>query len=233
MVSSEVAILKTSGAGGDKISSDISISMKVCHASLYYRVIVIHHKPVSQIPQRACPPQYTIQKGMDTCLFWMIHCGIWDKCSVEFVRLVYFTRCCVSMSLKQPTFNTPSLLPSDPPSITHSLAHSLTATMATLHLFVYLLVAHKVPNHSESGDCAENPPGRRATLWLWDLYNHSLLTNSDTEEHEVSSTHHSLCLQGQSRLLHSPSLLDETIIGVYQIDETPGWNPQVCAFWAE
>ena len=24
--------------------------------------------------------------GMYTCLFWMVHCGIWDRCSVAFVR---------------------------------------------------------------------------------------------------------------------------------------------------
>ena len=46
----------------------------------------------SQIPQCTCLISHNalFRTGMCTFLFWMVHCGIWDRCTVGFVKLVYF-----------------------------------------------------------------------------------------------------------------------------------------------
>ena len=44
--------------------------------------------PISQIPISHKTPFRT---EMCTFLFWMVHCGIWDRCMMGFVNLVYLT----------------------------------------------------------------------------------------------------------------------------------------------
>ena len=47
-------------------------------------------RPHSQIPQCTCPISHNapFRTEMCTFLFWMVHCGIWDRCIVGFVRMV-------------------------------------------------------------------------------------------------------------------------------------------------
>ena len=47
--------------------------------------------PFLQIPQCTCLISHNalFRTEMWTFLFWMAHCGIWDKCIVGFMRLVY------------------------------------------------------------------------------------------------------------------------------------------------
>ena len=47
----------------------------------------------AQIPRCICPISHKVQfrTEMWTFLFWMMHCGLWDRCMVEFVRLAYCT----------------------------------------------------------------------------------------------------------------------------------------------
>ena len=49
--------------------------------------------PKSQIPQCTSPISHNVPFRTEMCtfLFWMVHCAIWDRCIVGFVRLVYFT----------------------------------------------------------------------------------------------------------------------------------------------
>ena len=50
----------------------------------------------SQIPQCTCPISHNAPFRTEICtfLFWMVHCGIWDRCIVGFVILFYYiTRC--------------------------------------------------------------------------------------------------------------------------------------------
>ena len=45
----------------------------------------------SQIPHCTCSISHTapFRTEMCTFLFWMVHCGVWNRCIVGFVRLVY------------------------------------------------------------------------------------------------------------------------------------------------
>ena len=49
--------------------------------------------PYSQIPECTCSISCNAPFWTEMCtfLFWMEHCGIWNKCILEFVKLVYWT----------------------------------------------------------------------------------------------------------------------------------------------
>ena len=51
---------------------------------------IIHNRPNSQIPQCTCPISNNalFRTEMGTFLFWMVHCGIWDRCTLGFVRFI-------------------------------------------------------------------------------------------------------------------------------------------------
>ena len=61
-----------------------------------------HNWPNSQIPECTCSISHNapFRTEMCTFLFWMEHCGIWNRCILGFVKLVYFTH-----------NNTPNLVP--------------------------------------------------------------------------------------------------------------------------
>ena len=48
-------------------------------------------RPNSEIPQCTCPISHNapVRTNICTFLFWMVHCGIWNKCIWGFMRLVY------------------------------------------------------------------------------------------------------------------------------------------------
>ena len=51
------------------------------------------YRLISPIPQRTYPISHTytyFRTGMCTFLIWMVHCGIWDRCIVEFVNLIFW-----------------------------------------------------------------------------------------------------------------------------------------------
>ena len=49
-------------------------------------------RTISQIPHCTCPISHNapFRTEMCTFLFWMVHCGIWNRCIVGFVRFHYF-----------------------------------------------------------------------------------------------------------------------------------------------
>ena len=49
------------------------------------------NRPISLILQCTCPISHNAPFRTERCtfLFWMVHCGIWDRCIVGFVNLVY------------------------------------------------------------------------------------------------------------------------------------------------
>ena len=49
--------------------------------------------PHSQTPECTCSISHnaTSRTEMCTFLFWMLHCGIWNRCILGFVKLVYCT----------------------------------------------------------------------------------------------------------------------------------------------
>ena len=49
------------------------------------------HDVVEQIPQCTCPISHNAPFGteMCTCLFWMLCCGIWQRCIVGFFRWIH------------------------------------------------------------------------------------------------------------------------------------------------
>ena len=49
----------------------------------------------SQIPQRISSISHNapFRTEMCTFLFWMVHCRIWNRCIVGFVKLVYYKNC--------------------------------------------------------------------------------------------------------------------------------------------
>ena len=59
--------------------------------SLTNRTVTTTNWAISQIPQCTCSISHNapFRTEMCTSLFWMVHCGIWNKCTVGFVRLVY------------------------------------------------------------------------------------------------------------------------------------------------
>ena len=56
-----------------------------------HRVICDGNRPNSQILQCTCPISQNSPFRAEMCafLFWLVHCRIWDRCIVWFVRLVY------------------------------------------------------------------------------------------------------------------------------------------------
>ena len=77
-------------------------------------VIHLSGRPISQIPKCTCPISHNTLIRTETCtfLFWMVYCGVWDKCTVGFVNLVY-SSCIVSdekyKKLFEKTFWVPQL----------------------------------------------------------------------------------------------------------------------------
>ena len=60
-------------------------SVQWCHCLLIiFRHII--NRPNSQIPQGSCPISHNapFRTEMNTFLFWMVYCGIWDSCVVRF-----------------------------------------------------------------------------------------------------------------------------------------------------
>ena len=50
----------------------------------------ICNRPISQIPQRTCRISHNMHHSeQKRALFWMVYCGIWDRCILGFVILVY------------------------------------------------------------------------------------------------------------------------------------------------
>ena len=52
-------------------------------------ILIDHHnRPISQIPQCTWSISHNapIRTEMCTFLFWMVHCGIWERCTVGFVN---------------------------------------------------------------------------------------------------------------------------------------------------
>ena len=79
---------ETSGHG--KLSSHVS---DYCHGTLpCSQVPAIEDITVSQIPQCTCPISHNalFRREMCTFLLWMVHCGIWDRDTWEFVNLVLY-----------------------------------------------------------------------------------------------------------------------------------------------
>ena len=54
-------------------------------------LVLPEYAPLSQIPQRTSPISHNapFRTEMCTFLFWMVHCGIWERCIVGFVQRVY------------------------------------------------------------------------------------------------------------------------------------------------
>ena len=53
---------------------------------------MLSNRPNSQTPQCICSISHNVSFRTEMCtfLFWMVHCGIWNRCIVRFVRLVYW-----------------------------------------------------------------------------------------------------------------------------------------------
>ena len=51
---------------------------------------MVLNRPNSHIPQCICPKSNNASFRTEMCTFllWMVHCGIWNRCIVVFVRLV-------------------------------------------------------------------------------------------------------------------------------------------------
>ena len=49
------------------------------------------NRAISQIPQCTCPIAHNVSFRTEMCtfMFWMVQCGMWDRCIVAFMRLVY------------------------------------------------------------------------------------------------------------------------------------------------
>ena len=62
------------------------------------RTSAARYWPNSQIPQYTCSISHNapFRTEMCTFLFWMVHCGIWNRCIVGFVRLVSCPEICQS-----------------------------------------------------------------------------------------------------------------------------------------
>ena len=61
----------------------------------------LYTRPVSQIPQCTCSISHNtpFKTEMCTFLFWVVHCGIWNRCPVEFVYQFHSTCCSLHMDL--------------------------------------------------------------------------------------------------------------------------------------
>ena len=59
-------------------------------------------RPISNILQCTCPISHNTPFRTEMCTFllWMVCYGIWDKCIVRFVRLIYWVMCAENCALK-------------------------------------------------------------------------------------------------------------------------------------
>ena len=59
---------------------------------LNFKQLSTRNWPNSQIPECTCSISHnaTSRTEMCTFLFWMLHCGIWNRCILGFVKLVYY-----------------------------------------------------------------------------------------------------------------------------------------------
>ena len=59
-----------------------------CAVHVLHTHLMPCNRPISQIPQCTCSIHNNapFRTEMSTLLFWMVHCGIWNKCIVEFVN---------------------------------------------------------------------------------------------------------------------------------------------------
>ena len=62
-----------------------------CLVTSHYPSQCWHNWPNSQIPECTCSISHNapFRTEMCTFLFWMEHCGIWNRCILGFVKLVY------------------------------------------------------------------------------------------------------------------------------------------------
>ena len=58
-------------------------------------------RPNLQISQCSCPISCNAPLRMEMCmfLFWMVHCGIWDRCTMGFVVLFFCLFCQADLSI--------------------------------------------------------------------------------------------------------------------------------------
>ena len=68
------------------------VSQEHSFISQKYMPLPVHNWPHSQIPECTCSISHnaTSRTEMCTFLFWMLHCGIWNRCILGFVKLVYY-----------------------------------------------------------------------------------------------------------------------------------------------
>ena len=81
-----IALLPGHGQNCDLIFARISLWTHICEMGP-----MVSNWPNSQIPQCTSPISHNapFRTEMCTFLFWLVHCGIWTRCIVGFVRLVY------------------------------------------------------------------------------------------------------------------------------------------------
>ena len=67
-----------------------NLSVPMCRETITNHLLHFN-RPISQIPQCTCPISHNAPYRTEICtfLFWMGHCGIWDRCIVGFANLVY------------------------------------------------------------------------------------------------------------------------------------------------
>ena len=60
----------------------------------YCSIIQKNNWPNSQIPECTCSISHNAPFRTEMCifLFWMVHCGIWKRCILGFVKLVYWIK---------------------------------------------------------------------------------------------------------------------------------------------
>ena len=70
------------------------------------------NKPNLQTPQHICPKSHNAIFRAEMCifLFCMVHCGIWDRCIVGFVTLVYWWNASSGPRMKMPYSDLPIVL---------------------------------------------------------------------------------------------------------------------------
>ena len=89
----------------NKIIRDFAMILSSIHILLNERHFLesnLFNRPNSQIPQSNCPISHNapFRTEMCTFLFWMVHCGIWDKCIVGFVSLAFSHWSFIEMRLR-------------------------------------------------------------------------------------------------------------------------------------
>ena len=78
----------------------VSNVLKICTSQA---IISLFNWLNSQIPEYTCSISHNVPFRTEMCtfLFWMEHCGIWNRCILGFVKLVY----CEWMSLMKTSHN--------------------------------------------------------------------------------------------------------------------------------